>query len=231
VIANSEDHRIPSSGWDTRLYWLWILYNAIAFVVLLTAVALIAWLGANVLDLAVANRHRLEALLVATIGALMFGVVLGSLQWLVVRERAPVPRRQWIVANVGPALVGWLLVIMPAVIKAENTHQNVGTAYMLAASQTIALGPLLGLSQALVLRRYTRRWAWWIGANLVSWLTVTAVVAVLPHHFNPLNFSQGSGQIAQLYLMLIATTPLTGRALLWVLASSSMNSQQPAATT
>jgi len=34
-----------------------------------------------------------------------------------------------------------------------------------------------------------------------------------------------------LYLMLIATTPLTGRALLWVLASSSMNSRQPAAAT
>jgi hypothetical protein len=39
-------------------------------------------------------------------------------------------------------------------------------------SQTLALGPLLGLSQALVLRKYTRRWAWWIGANLASWLIV-----------------------------------------------------------
>jgi hypothetical protein len=31
--------------------------------------------------------------------------------------------------------------------------------YLLAASQTLALGPLLGLSQAAVLRGYTRRWA------------------------------------------------------------------------
>jgi hypothetical protein len=43
---------------------------------------------------------------------------------------------------------------------------------MLAVSQTLALGPLLGLSQSLVLRKHTGRWAWWIGANLASWLIV-----------------------------------------------------------
>ena len=76
---------------------------------------------------------------------------------------------------------------------------------MLAVSQTLALGPLLGLSQALVLRNYTRRWAWWIGANLASWLIVDLAVALLPY-FNPLDFSHGTDSIAQLYLMLVATT-------------------------
>jgi hypothetical protein len=231
VAASGEDLRTSSSGWDTRLYWLWILYNTVAFVVLLTAVAVMAWLGANVLDLSVANRHWFEALLVATVGALLFGVVLGALQWLVIRQRVSVPRKQWIVANVGPAFVGWLLVIMPAVIQAENSHQNVGTAYLLAVSQTLALGPLLGLSQSLVLRKYTRRWVWWIGANLISYLVVAGVAALLPNHFNPLNLSHSDGSIAQVYLMLIATTPLTGRALLWVLAPSARIDQQAAVAT
>jgi hypothetical protein len=79
-------------GWTP--VWLWILYNSIAFVALLTAGAVIAWLIADELGLAVANSHRVAALPVATIGAVLFGVVLGGLQWLVVRERVPVPRRR-----------------------------------------------------------------------------------------------------------------------------------------
>jgi hypothetical protein len=159
VAVSGEDRRaVSTSGWETRLYWRWILYNSLAFIALLTAVSVLVWLTADVLNLAVANRSMISALLVATFGALLFGTVLGSLQWLVVRERLPIPRRQWIVANVGPALVGWLLVIMPAVIQAQNTDADVGLAYMLAVSQTLALGPLLGLSQSLVLRKYTGRW-------------------------------------------------------------------------
>lgn len=54
-----------------------------------------------------------------------------------------VPRKVWITANVGPALLAWLLVIMPAVISAQDTNGDVSTAYLLAASQSLALGPLL----------------------------------------------------------------------------------------
>ena len=229
-MAGSEDAQAVSpTGWNTRLYWHWILYNSIAFIALLTAVAVMVWLGLDVLDLAVGDRNLLGALLVATFGALLFGGVLGSLQWLVVRERVPVPRRRWVVANVGPALLGWLLVIMPAVIQAQDAHQDVGVAYMLAVSQTLALGPLLGLSQAVVLRAYTPRWAWWIAANLVSWLIVDLVVVVI-QHINPFDFSNGNGSIAELYLTLIATTPLTGRAILWVLAPSVVSGQQTSPT-
>ena len=37
-----------------------------------------------------------------------------------------------------------------------------------------------------------------------------------------LNVLSGDGSIAEVYLTLIATTPLTGRALLWVLAPSAL---------
>ena len=30
---------VASNGWSPRLFWLWILYNSVAFVVVLTAVA------------------------------------------------------------------------------------------------------------------------------------------------------------------------------------------------
>ena len=197
MAVSGEDRRaVSTSGWRRACTGVGSC-TSLAFIALLTAVSVLVWLTADVLNLAVANRSMISALLVATFGALLFGTVLGSLQWLVVRERLPIPRRQWIVANVGPALVGWLLVIMPAVIQAQNTDADVGLAYMLAVSQTLALGPLLGLSQSLVLRKCTGRWAWWIGANLASWLIVDLLVALV-QHFNPFDFSHGNDSIARL---------------------------------
>jgi hypothetical protein len=221
---------VASNGFSARLYWRWILYNSVAFVVVLTAVAVLAWISADLLHLELTNESKLVALVVATLGAVLFGGVLGSLQWLVIRERVPVPRRKWIVASVGPALLGWLFVIMPAVISAQDSNTDVSGAYLLAASQTLALGPLLGLSQASVLRPYTRRWAWWIAANIVSWVIVDAAFYLLSRWFDGLDFTRHDGSVAQVYLMLILATPLTGRMLLWVLTPSAVISQQPAAT-
>jgi hypothetical protein len=221
TTSGSGQRVVSANGWNTRLYWLWIWYNAIAFVTVLTVGFLLALLGSNVLHLALAS-HVVVALLIATVGAVLFGGVLGALQWLVVRERVPIPRRAWVTANIGPALLAWLLVIMPAVIEAQNSHKDASVAYLLAASQALALGPLLGLSQSLVLRKVTSRWAWWIGANIVSWLIVNAVVYLLSQVFGGLNVLTGDGSIAEVYLTLIATTPLTGRMLLWVLAPSAL---------
>lgn len=216
-----EGQPASSTGWDARLYWLWILYNSIAFVTVLTTGFVLTWFGADVLHLTLSNPHTPVALLVAGVGALLFGGVLGVLQWLVIRDRAALVRRRWVIASIGPALLGWIVVIVPAVISAQNSHQSVSTAYLLAASQTLALGPLLAVSQAVVLRQCTTRWAWWIGVNLASWLTVDLFVYVLSRHFTSLNYARGDGSIAQVYLMLIVTTPLTGRGLLWVLAPSA----------
>ena len=222
--------QVAPSGWSTRLYWLWILYNSVAFVVVLTAVAVLSWISADVLHLDLTSRSWVVAMLVSVAGALLFGGVLGTLQWLVIRQRVPVPRKPWIVASVGPALVGWLFVILPAVISAQDSNTSVSGAYLLAASQTLALGPLLGLSQASVLRGYISRWAWWIAANLASWLIVDAVFYLLSQWFEALDFTRQDGSVAQVYLMLIASTPLTGRMLLWVLAPSAVLSQEEATT-
>jgi hypothetical protein len=221
---------VGSSGFSDRLYWQWIVYNTAAFVVVLTAVLVLSWIGADLLHLQLAKGSALAALLVATLGALLFGGVLGSLQWLVIRERVPVPRKRWIAASVTPALLAWLLVVMPAVISAEDNDKSVSGAYLLAASQSLALGPLLGLSQAGALRGHTRRWAWWIVANIASWLIVEAVVLLLSQWFDGLDFTGNDASVAEVYLMLIATTPLTGRMLLWVLAPSAVLSKEPATT-
>ena len=54
------------------------MYNAIAFITVLTAGFLLALLGSNVLHLTLASGHVVVALLIATVGAVLFGGVLGD---------------------------------------------------------------------------------------------------------------------------------------------------------
>jgi hypothetical protein len=55
TASGSGQRAVSANGWNTRLYWLWIWYNAIAFVTVLTVGFLLALLGGNVLHLTLAS--------------------------------------------------------------------------------------------------------------------------------------------------------------------------------
>ena len=210
-------------GWQARLFREWVLYNAIAFTIVLGTVYLLAATSLDVTEQAVG--HIVATLLIAFSGALVYAAVLGSLQWRVLRRRIPIPRRRWISACLGPGLLAWLAIVLPSVTHAATSGGDVQVAYLLAVSQALAFGPLLGLSQALMLRRYTSRWAWWIAANVVSWLVVDAAVYLLSLVFGGLDFLRDDGSAAEVYAMLLLTTPLTGRWVLWVTAKDAIRTQ------
>jgi hypothetical protein len=210
-----------TSGWDVRLWGLWALYNGIAYLVVLSVAYGLAVLASDV-HASVTAESTVLSLAVATLGALLNGYVLGSMQMRVIRQRAHVDRRRWITACIGPALVGWLFVVLPAVTSASKSGGSVPAAYLYSVSQTLALGPLLGLSQAIALRTKTSRWAWWIPANIVSYALVAGAAYLLSRTFPALDFTKGSSSPLGVYVELLATTPLTGRALLWVLAPSAL---------
>ena len=62
TASGSGQPAVSANGWNTRLYWLWIWYNAIAFVTVLTAGFLLALLSSNVLHLSLASGHVVVAL-------------------------------------------------------------------------------------------------------------------------------------------------------------------------
>ena len=86
-------------GWQARLYRHWVLYNALAFTIILATVYILSGLGLGVTRQAAG--HIVASLLIAVTGALIYGVVLGSLQWRVLRQRIPIPRRKWIISCLG----------------------------------------------------------------------------------------------------------------------------------
>ena len=218
-VAGMKD---PDAGWDARLWRLWALYTALGYTVILVVVSVVTSLGLDVTRVAVDNR-TLGTMLIATVGALLYGVVLGGLQWRVLRERLPIPRRRWVQACVVPALVVWAAVVVPAGIAANSSGDDLRVAYLLALSQALALGPLIGFAQAKALQPYTRRWRSWIAANLVSWLIVEAIFYLLSLITGAFDFAHGEGSPLEAYVVLIAATPLSGRWLLWVTAPSAVS--------
>ncbi|HSD77480.1 MAG TPA: hypothetical protein VLA98_08735 [Solirubrobacteraceae bacterium] len=207
----------PATGWDPRLWRRWALYSALAYTVILAVVLLLTSAGLDITRVAVDHRF-LGTLLIATTGALLYGTVLGALQWRVLRERLPIPRRRWVRACVIPAFVLWIAIVVPAAIEADAAREDLRVAYFLALSQALALGPVIGFAQASALRPYTPRWRWWIAANLVSWLIVNAVFYVVSLVIGGFDFAHGEGSPLEAYVLLILATPLSGRWLLWVTA-------------
>jgi hypothetical protein len=209
----------PAAGWDPRLWRLWALYTALAYTIILAIVVGLASLGLDVTSVAVSHR-AVGTLLIATLGALLYGGVLGRLQWRVLRERLAIPRRSWVLACVVPAAICWVAVVVPAGVDADTSGEDLRVAYFLALSQALALGPLIGFAQARALQPYTRRWQWWIPANLFSWLAVDAIFYLVSLLSGLFDFAQGKGSALEAYIVLIVATPLSARWLLWVTAPS-----------
>ena len=207
----------PAAGWDARLWRLWALYTAVAYTLILGVVVVLTSLDLHVTQVAL-DHQFIGTLLIATFGAVLYGAVLGALQWRVLRERLPIPRRAWVRAVVTPALVVWIVVVVPAGIAAENSGDDIRVSYFLAISQALALGPLIGFSQAVALRPYTERWKWWIAVNFVSWLIAQALFFLVSLLLGGFDFAHGKGSPLEAYLVLLAATPLSGRLMLWVTA-------------
>ena len=214
----------PAKGWDARLWALWAFYSAVAYTTILAIVVGGTSLGLDLTRVAV-NHHALGSLLIATVGATLYGIVLGGLQWQVLRKRLPITPGEWIRASVIPALAVWIAVVVPAAVSADSEGSDLRVTYFLAVSQALALGPLIGFVQARALRPYTRRWRSWITANLVSWLIVEGLFYLLSVLFGGFDFVHGEGSPLEAYLVLIAACPLTGRWLLWITAPVAVRSR------
>jgi hypothetical protein len=111
-------------------------------------------------------------LIIAAVGAGTQGIILGRWQWRVLRRRVPgLRRRRWVTATLVPAFFVWLAVISPAAVDILARGGDTLAAFGNAIVQALVLGPLIGLSQAAALRGHTTRWAWWLAANVVTYLS------------------------------------------------------------
>jgi hypothetical protein len=122
------------------------------------------------------------------LGILLEGVVVGSAQARVLRASLHgLSAAGWIKATMLGAGVAWLLGMVPSTVAAlaatgpsssaaPPTEPPATVQYGLALLLGAVTGPVLGLGQWLVLRRYVARAGRWIVANAVAWALGMVVI-------------------------------------------------------
>ncbi len=168
--------RGTDSWWDGRLFGMWILVNSVAFLVIPVVAILLERLASAATHDLFDDRRTLAVLIIAAVGAGTQGVILGRWQWRLLRRRMPELRRgRWVMATLVPAFAVWLAVISPAAVDILARGGDTLAAFGNGIVQALVLGPLIGLSQATALRTHTARWAWWLAAHVVTYLSGAAL--------------------------------------------------------
>lgn len=161
----------PSSWWSWPVLGRWLVVNVSAFVAILFGGVALELFAADTTEKLAGSSRVLAILLVALIGGTVQGLVLGRWQWNVLRRRMPgLRRRRWVVATTVPSLIVWLFVLAPGAVDIVVAGGDILEIFKNGFIQALVFGPLIGLSQATALRDDTTRWAWWLLANVTSWL-------------------------------------------------------------
>ena len=168
-------------GSERALWVRWVGANTLGETIGLGFTAIVAVAVASAGD-----TGRL-ALVVAAAAALVAagaveGVAVGYAQWRVLRgPLATLRARSWVLATVIGAVVAWTLGLVPSTLAGgagEGGAPPVSAAvqYLLAALMGFVLGPVLGVPQWRVLRRFVPHAGRWVLANAAAWAAGMPVI-------------------------------------------------------
>lgn len=172
----------------SEFYRRWVFANGWSELLGLGTTALLGWLATRVLTGSPSpGLVLLGAVLMVAKGTLIEGAVVGLAQGREVRRVIPdFPVRAWVLATALGAGVAWALGMVPSTAMALSQPATtdapppdeppLAVILLLAAGMGLVLGPLLGLPQWRVLRRFVPRAGWWVAANAAAWAGGMAVI-------------------------------------------------------
>jgi len=226
-MTNADSRR--GGWWDWHLFGLWILVNAAAFAVIPLVGGELELLASTAIRNLIHHHRIISILIIAVVGAVVQGTLVGWLQWLVLVRRVPrLQLRTWVIATVVPVFVVWVVVLAPGAIAILGEGGNPLAFFRNGFIQAFVLGPLLGVSQATALRALTSRWAWWFAADVTTYLAGALLhdlgvwlqhARIVPAHVTP--------------YFPVAAMVIHGTWMLWVTAPQAARqarSPQPAAS-
>lgn len=176
---------------DAEFYRRWILANCWSEAVGLGGTFVVGRLAAPLLDARPSAATVIGGALGAVVlGALLEGALVGFAQERVLRKRmahVAMPERVWMSATAIGAGLAWLLGMIPSTLMAlgslgveEPTTPEPSRVvqYAMAVVMGLATGPILGLAQWTVLKRYVPRASRWLWANALAWASGMLVIFV-----------------------------------------------------
>ncbi len=160
-----------------KLWGHWIAANAAAEALGLGTTLAVGY-GLVTISAGTDTLPAVLTLLLMTASGAIEGVVVGLLQWHVLRGPFPqIGRVAWTVATLIGALAAWFLGSLPSTMLSGGAEPADPAAYepaawvvlLMAAGMGLVLGILLGYPQWRLLRKHVRG-AWiWLPANALAW--------------------------------------------------------------
>ncbi|HBY95114.1 MAG TPA: hypothetical protein DEP84_14345 [Chloroflexi bacterium] len=155
----------------------------------------------------------IAAIVLVTASGAIEGVIVGLLQWSVIRRPFPVvPRRSWVIATVAGAVVAWFFGSLPSTLidmggqatDAAVQEPPAAMVLLLAAAMGVFLGLVLGYPQWRVLRSAVHG-AWlWLPANCAAW------AVGMPTIFAAIDLAQRGPSLAGAFATIAVGLLLTG---------------------
>jgi hypothetical protein len=176
IVTHPSTPALSGSG---ALWSRWVVANALGEALGLGSTALV---GLALFPALNEGNGLLAALAVAVLaivaGTAIEGLIVGTAQWLVLREPLPdLAWRTWAVATAIGAGIAWTFGMLPSTLMSLGQDAEQGAAtepsalviYALAFAMGLVLGPVLGCAQWLVLRRHLAGAGIWMPANALAW--------------------------------------------------------------
>lgn len=187
----------------------WVGVNALAELIGLGAALALDFVSISGLAARQTMAAWPAAIVLVTATGAVEGVVVGLLQWSVLRRPFPnIARRTWILATIIGATVAWFLGSLPSTLMDMGAQQGAApvliTVLLLAAGMGFVLGAVLAYPQWRVLRRAISG-AWvWIPANCVAWAGGMTVI------FAAIDVAQRAPSVSQALAVATAGLLLAG---------------------
>jgi len=231
-MSSTTIHK-TSTGWDWKLWFQWILANAVGETVGLGGTLLIG--GLLLLNAQKTMGVVAAAALAVLAGTFIEGIVVGTAQWLVLHRPLQSLRWWvWVLATAIGAFLAWTLGMIPSTFMFTDSNMGGATpaqmsdlvVYALAAAMGFVLGLILGIPQWLVLRRHLPKAGWWVLANALAWMVGMVIVFVGTSFILPEGVTLSVALMLLLFLFAAgaAVGAIHGLVLIWLLRSRSLGS-------
>lgn len=148
------------AGWESWI--LWVIASLVGGIVAVVV-------GIPVSSFLFFSGYEVPRAVGYVTAGLLLGSTVGTMQWLVLRQRIA-QISWWVPASIGGLVLGFLL-------SEPGDGPSVKTTSLALVGAFIGL--MLGVSQWLVLRKNAAPWGWWIPANIVGWALGFVVLNIL----------------------------------------------------
>ena len=163
----------------------WIIYCGLGEFIGMGTVALVAVMTTKWIGEPMSSSQKLITLMLMLLAGVVEGLILGALQWQIIKKIfVRITALEWVGYTVLAAVMGWMLGMTPSLLQPIGDTANEGfdpPQYMMilvGIGMGLVLGALFGLLQRIPLVGQTTKANSWILANMLGWGVAIGIIFI-----------------------------------------------------